>query len=181
MPTANPYLEVQNLTKRIGERVLFENISFTVGEREHIGIIAKNGTGKSTLLSIIAGKDGYDGGDIIFRRDLKISYLEQTPHYPEDLTVLEACFWHGNEITELIREYEKCMETEGNPELDSILTRMDHLKAWDYEQSAKQILSQLEKKDSGRIRERRKEVEMELECTEKGLSYYAVQRDYTGN
>ena len=147
MPTANPYLEVQNLTKRIGERVLFENISFTVGEREHIGIIAKNGTGKSTLLSIIAGKDGYDGGDIIFRRDLKISYLEQTPHYPEDLTVLEACFWHGNEITELIREYEKCMETEGNPELDSILTRMDHLKAWDYEQSAKQILSQLKIND----------------------------------
>ena len=147
MPTANPYLEVQNLTKRIGERVLFENISFTVGEREHIGIIAKNGTGKSTLLSIIAGKDGYDGGDIIFRRDLKISYLEQTPHYPEDLTVLEACFWHGNEITELIREYEKCMETEGNPELDSILTRMDHLKAWDYEQNAKQILSQLKIND----------------------------------
>ncbi len=147
MPTANPYLEVQNLTKRIGERVLFENISFTVGEREHIGIIAKNGTGKSTLLSIIAGKDGYDGGDIIFRRDLKISYLEQTPHYPEELTVLEACFWHGNEITELIREYEKCMETEGNPELDSILTRMDHLKAWDYEQSAKQILSQLKIND----------------------------------
>ena len=147
MPTANPYLEVQNLTKRIGERVLFENISFTVGEREHIGIIAKNGTGKSSLLSIIAGKDGYDGGDIIFRRDLKISYLEQTPHYPEDLTVLEACFWHGNEITELIREYEKCMETEGNPELDSILTRMDHLKAWDYEQSAKQILSQLKIND----------------------------------
>ena len=147
MPTSNPYLEVQNLTKRIGERVLFENISFTVGEREHIGIIAKNGTGKSTLLSIIAGKDGYDGGDIIFRRDLKISYLEQTPHYPEDLTVLEACFWHGNEITELIREYEKCMETEGNPELDSILTRMDHLKAWDYEQSAKQILSQLKIND----------------------------------
>lgn len=147
MPTANPYLEVQNLTKRIGERVLFENISFTVGEREHIGIIAKNGTGKSTLLSIVAGKDGYDGGDIIFRRDLKISYLEQTPHYPEDLTVLEACFWHGNEITELIREYEKCMETEGNPELDSILTRMDHLKAWDYEQSAKQILSQLKIND----------------------------------
>lgn len=147
MPTANPYLEVQNLTKRIGDRVLFENISFTVGEREHVGIIAKNGTGKSTLLSIIAGKEGYDGGDIIFRRDLKISYLEQTPHYPEDLTVLEACFWHGNEITELIREYEKCMETEGNPELDSILTRMDHLKAWDYEQSAKQILSQLKIND----------------------------------
>lgn len=147
MPTANPYLEVQNLTKRIGERVLFENISFTVGEREHVGIIAKNGTGKSTLLSIIAGKEGYDGGDIIFRRDLKISYLEQTPQYPEDLTVLEACFWHGNEITELIREYEKCMETEGNPELDSILTRMDHLKAWEYEQNVKQILSQLKIND----------------------------------
>ncbi|MDE6000010.1 MAG: ABC-F family ATP-binding cassette domain-containing protein [Bacteroidaceae bacterium] len=76
---AKPFLEIQGLTKRIGHRVLFENISFTVNEREHIGLIAKNGTGKSTLLSIIAGQEGNDGGKMIFRNDLKVGYLEQTP------------------------------------------------------------------------------------------------------
>ena len=76
---AKPYLEIKGLTKRIGHRVLFEDISFTINEREHIGLIAKNGTGKSTLLSIIAGKEGDDGGTMIFRNDLKVGYLEQTP------------------------------------------------------------------------------------------------------
>ena len=75
----SPYLEIKGLTKRIGHRVLFEDISFTINEREHIGLIAKNGTGKSTLLSIIAGKEGDDGGTMIFRNDLKVGYLEQTP------------------------------------------------------------------------------------------------------
>lgn len=79
MPMASPFLEILGLTKRIGHRVLFENISFTINEREHIGLIAKNGTGKSTLLSIIAGNDGHDGGKMIFRNDLKVGYLEQTP------------------------------------------------------------------------------------------------------
>ena len=76
---ASPYLEVKGLTKRIGHQVLFEDISFTINEREHIGLIAKNGTGKSTLLSIIACKEGDDGGTMIFRNDLKVGYLEQTP------------------------------------------------------------------------------------------------------
>ena len=76
---ATPYLEIQGLTKRIGHRVLFENISLTINEREHIGLIANNGTGKSTLLSIIAGKEGDDGGKMVFRNDLKVGYLEQTP------------------------------------------------------------------------------------------------------
>ncbi len=75
----SPYLEIKGLTKRIGHRVLFEDVSFTINEREHIGLIAKNGTGKSTLLSIIAGKEGDDGGTMIFRNDLKVGYLEQTP------------------------------------------------------------------------------------------------------
>jgi len=84
MPT--PYLEIQKLTKRIGHRILFADISFTVNEREHIGLIAKNGTGKSTLLSIIAGQEGNDGGKLIFRSDLKVGYLEQTPTiHAEDL------------------------------------------------------------------------------------------------
>ena len=138
-----PHLEVIHLTKRIGERVLFGDISFTLNEREHIGLIAKNGTGKSTLLSIIAGQEGYDSGDIIFKKDLRIGYLEQSPSYPPELTVIEACFWHGNEVTNVIRNYEQCMQTEGNPGLERLLTEMDHLKAWEYEQRIKQVLSRL--------------------------------------
>ena len=138
-----PHLEVIGLTKRIGDRVLFGNISFTVNEREHIGLIAKNGTGKSTLLSIIAGIEGYDSGEIILKKDLRVGYLEQSPSYPSELTVMEACFWHGNEVTNLIRQYEQCMQTEGHPGLDRLLTEMDHLKAWEYEQRIKQVLSRL--------------------------------------
>ena len=95
------------------------------------------------MFEIIAGKEGYDSGSIVFRRDLRVDYLEQDPQYPEELTVLEACFHHGNSTVELIKEYERCMETEGHPGLEDLLVRMDHEKAWEYEQKAKQILSQL--------------------------------------
>ena len=93
-----PYLDVQNLTKSFGSLVLFENISFSIAERQRVGLIAKNGTGKSTLLSILAGKEGYDSGEIIFRRDLKVGILDQTPKFSPDDSVLDACFNHqGNE------------------------------------------------------------------------------------
>ena len=137
------YLQIENLTKSFGDLVLLENTSLGVAEGQRIGLIAKNGSGKTTLLNIIAGKEGYDSGTVSFRRDLRVGYLEQDPQYPEGLTVLEACFHHGNSTVELIKEYERCMETEGHPGLDEILVRMDHEKAWEYEQKAKQILSQL--------------------------------------
>ena len=140
---AVPYLQVDNLTKSFGDLVLFENISFGIAEGQRVGLIAKNGTGKTTLLNVIAGKEGYDNGNIVFRRDLRVDYLEQDPQYPEELTVLEACFHHGNSTVELIKEYERCMETEGHPGLENLLARMDQEKAWEYEQKAKQILSQL--------------------------------------
>ena len=138
-----PYLQVDNLTKSFGNLVLFENISFGVAEGQRIGLIAKNGSGKSTLLNILAGREGYDGGSIVYRRDLPVGYLEQDPRYPSGLTVLEACFHHGNNTVELIKEYERCMATDGNPGLDDLLARMEHEKAWEYEQKVKQILSQL--------------------------------------
>ena len=131
------------MTKSFGDLVLFENISLGLSEGQRVGLIAKNGSGKTTLLNILSGKEGYDNGTISFRRDLRVGYLEQDPQYPEELTVLEACFHHGNSTVELIKEYERCMETEGHPGLDEILVRMDHEKAWEYEQKAKQILSQL--------------------------------------
>ena len=140
---AVPYLQVEELTKSFGDLVLFEKISFGLAQGQRVGLIAKNGTGKTTLLNILAGKEGYDEGRITFRRDLRVGYLEQSPGYPEGLTVLEACFYHGNATVDLIREYEKCLETPGNPGLDDLLARMEHEKAWDYERKAKQILSQL--------------------------------------
>ncbi|MGP1624169.1 ABC-F family ATP-binding cassette domain-containing protein [Bacteroides heparinolyticus] len=150
MAAVNSILQVENLTKSFGDLVLFENISFGLSEGQRVGLIAKNGSGKTTLLNILYGKEGYDSGAVSFRRDLRVGYLEQDPQYPEELTVLEACFQHGNPTVELIKEYERCMETEGHPGLDEILVRMDHEKAWEYEQKAKQILSQLKIRDFNR-------------------------------
>ena len=136
-------LQVQNLTRSVGDRVLFHHLSFGIAQGQHVGLIAQNGTGKSTLLNILAKKDFADDGEIVFHRDIRVGYLEKTPVYPMDLTVIEACFWHGNDTTNLIREYERCMSIPGNPGLQEILDRMEHEKAWDYENRSKTILSQL--------------------------------------
>ncbi len=92
-----PYLDVQNLTKSFGSLVLFEDISFSIAEGQKVGLIAKNGMGKSTLLSVLSGKEGYDSGSIIFRRDLKVGMLEQSPVFDPEESMLDACFNHqGN-------------------------------------------------------------------------------------
>ncbi len=137
------YLQAQNLTRSVGDKTLFHDLSFSIGEGQKVGLIAKNGTGKSTLLNILSGKDQADEGQVVFHNDIRIGYLEQTPVYPPDLTVIEACFWHGNETTNLIREYESCMASANQESLQDILDRMEQLKAWDYETRAKTILSQL--------------------------------------
>lgn len=147
MAVVNPYLQVEGLDKSFGDLVLFENLSFGIAEGQHIGLIAKNGTGKTTLLNILSGKEGKDAGSVIYRNDLSVGYLEQNPIYPEELTVLEACFYHGSEVTELIREYEACLQIPGNPGLDKLIDRMEAAKAWDYESRSKQILSQLKVTD----------------------------------
>ncbi len=90
MATIQPYMDVQSVGKRIGDRVLFWNVSFTINERDHVGLIARNGTGKSTLLSILAGEEGYDAGRIVFRNGIRIGYLEQTPEFNDSHTVMEA-------------------------------------------------------------------------------------------
>lgn len=98
-----PYLDVQNLTKSFGALVLFENISFGISEGQRVGLIAKNGTGKSTLLSVLTGHEGYDSGSIIYKKDLKIGYLEQAPRFSPDDTVLDACFNHEREEEKVLR------------------------------------------------------------------------------
>ena len=137
------YLQIDRLTKSFGDLVLFENITFGVAQGQKIGLIAKNGSGKTTLLNIIAGKEDYDSGEVVFRKDLRVGYLEQSPSYPEDLTVLQACFYSTNETVQLIAAYEEALAQEDHARLEELLLRMDSLKAWDYEQRAKQILGEL--------------------------------------
>ena len=106
MAALNPVLQVERLTKSFGVLVLFRDISFGLAEGQKVGLIAKNGTGKSTLLSILAGEEPYDEGKITFRRDLRVGYLPQTPHYPSQLTVLEACLQHGSCQLDPHKDYE---------------------------------------------------------------------------
>ena len=98
-----PYLDVQNLSKRFGAEILFENISFSISEGQKVGLIAQNGTGKSTLISVLTGKEGYESGDIIYRRDLRIGCLEQAPDFDENESVLDACFNHHGDPEKVIK------------------------------------------------------------------------------
>ncbi len=117
------YLQIDDLTKSFGDLILFKNISFGIAEGQRIGLIAKNGAGKTTLLNIIAGKEDYDNGSIVFRKDLRVGYLNQDPQYPAGLTVLQACFYPKK----LISGYDEAL--------------------FAHEQRAKQILSQLKIND----------------------------------
>ena len=98
-----PYLDVQHLSKSFGALQLFQDICFSIGEGQRVGLIAKNGTGKSTLLSILSGKEGYDEGDIVFRRDLKVGFLEQSPQFDPEESVLDACFNHQGEEEKVLK------------------------------------------------------------------------------
>ena len=103
MAKDTPYLDVQRLTKSFGALVLFENISFSIAEGQKVGLIAKNGTGKSTLLSVLSGKEGYDSGEIIFRRDLRVGMLEQSPAFDPSESVLDACFNHQGDPEKVLK------------------------------------------------------------------------------
>ncbi|MDR0660564.1 MAG: ABC-F family ATP-binding cassette domain-containing protein [Prevotellaceae bacterium] len=140
-------LQVENLTKSFGDLTLFENISFGIGEGQRVAIVAKNGAGKTTLLNIIAGRESADSGAVIFRRDLRISYLEQNPYHPSGLSVLEACFYSQNETVQAIAEYEQTLLSNDHSKLDEAMAQMDALKAWNYELQAKQILTKLKIED----------------------------------
>ena len=103
MATQIPYLDVQNLTKRFGAQVLFENISFSIAEGQKVGLVARNGTGKSTLMSVLMDKEGYESGSIIYRRDLKLGFLEQSPQFDPEESVLDACFNHEGDPEKVLK------------------------------------------------------------------------------
>ena len=139
---ANSVLDVQGLTKTIGSLVLFKDISFSIGEDRKVGLIARNGAGKSSLLNIICGDEDYDTGKIVYRKDLRVGYLPQHPEYLGDMTVMEACFSHGNELTDLIKGYTQAL-LNGQKDLDVWMERMDAADAWSYETRIKQVLTRL--------------------------------------
>ncbi len=149
---ANPisFLQVENLSKSFGDLVLFEGLSFGLSQGQRVALIAKNGTGKTTLLNVLAGKEDYEAGSVVYRRDLRVSYLEQDPSYPSSMSVLEACFLSENPVVQVLSRYEDWMIREdarlphaAGESLEDIMHLMDYHKAWDYETRVKQVLSSL--------------------------------------
>ena len=137
------YLQVENLTKSFGDNLLFEKISFGISDNQRVALIAKNGTGKTTLLNIIAGTEDYQDGTISFRRDLRVGYLDQNPDFPKELSVIDACLRSDNEVMRTVAAYEHCMASGDHEKLAELIALMDLHKAWDYETRIKQILGKL--------------------------------------
>ena len=136
-------LQVENLTKSFGVNSLFDDINFTINEGDKLGLIAKNGTGKSTLLSIIAGDDTPDDGKLIFKNDVTIGYLKQLPQFEPHLSVMDTCLIGDDDQSKAIRQYENALIEGNNEEMTKAIQAMDLASAWDYEERFKQILSQL--------------------------------------
>ena len=137
------YLQVEELTKSVGDRMLFENVTFGINEGDKIGIVAKNGTGKTTLLNIIAGVDTPDSGTVTYRGDLKVCYLTQLPELTPGASIIEACLEGGGAVAETVARYERAV-AEGDADQISVAVHdMDAAGAWDYEDRVKQMLSQL--------------------------------------
>lgn len=140
-------LQVENLTKSFGVNSLFDDINFTINEGDKVGLIAKNGTGKSTLLSIIAGDDTPDDGKLIFKNDVTIGYLKQLPQFEPHLSVMDTCLIGDDDQSKAIRQYENALIEGNNEEMTKAIQAMDLASAWDYEERFKQILSQLKIND----------------------------------
>ena len=140
-------LQIENISKSFGDLVLFNDISFTIEERQRIGLIACNGKGKSTLLKVIAGEEPHEGGKITMRNDIRVGYLEQEPDFDGELTVIEACLRRNSEKADIIARYEVAIEAGDHSNLQHLMEEMDRLQAWDYENRAKQVLTKLKIKN----------------------------------
>ncbi len=144
------YLQINNLSKTYGEKLLFHDISFGINQGQKVALIARNGTGKTSLLNIIMGLDIADEGEVVIRNDIKIAYLAQNPQFDDQLTVLETVLESKNEFFETIRNYENALlalslndDEEGRDALQYSMEQMDIKNAWDYENRIKEVLSRL--------------------------------------
>lgn len=137
------YLQIENLTKSYGDRMLFADVTFGINEGDKVGLIAKNGTGKTTLLSIIAGKEDYDSGRIVFNNDIRVGYLEQVPSFQSSKSVIDTCIEGDEPLAIAVRNYEHALHNGNSDALTAAIQEMDNCKAWDYEDRFKQILSML--------------------------------------
>ncbi len=137
------YLQVDNLSKSFGDLELFQNINFTIDKDQRVALIARNGVGKTSLLKIISGKDTPDSGQIIFRNDITVGFLEQEPKFSPELAVMDQIYHSSSEVLSAIKTYEAACLNENSDKLDSAMHAMDTLNAWDYELRIKQILAQL--------------------------------------
>ena len=138
-----PFIQAENISKRWGELMLFEDISFTVSEGQKVALIARNGTGKSTLLNMLAGKDTPDSGSVTVTNNIRIGYFEQIPKLNPKHTVLEEIFETDDEKLRTVKEFELAMAKNDQEKITEISARMDHLAAWDVEVEIKQVLTQL--------------------------------------
>ncbi len=137
------YLQVENLTKSFGADVIVSGITFGVAEGEKIGLIAKNGTGKSTLLNILAGEDTPDSGTVIYRNDLRVGYLPQMPTFEGSRSVMDTCLWGDDRQSRAVRDYEHALRSGDADAMTAAIQAMDNAGAWDYEDRFKQILTML--------------------------------------
>lgn len=144
-----PYLQVENLTKSYGDRMLFSDITFGVAEGDKIGIIAKNGTGKSTLLKILAGKESPDSGSVVYTNGIKTGFLEQLPPFDPEATVADSCMGGDGELPRVIARYETALASGDADTINEAVHNMDAAGAWDYEDKVKQLLTQLGITDLG--------------------------------
>jgi len=138
------YLTLENVTKTYGEKVLFQNITLQISKGQKIALVAKNGTGKSTLLRVIAGIEQPEGeqANILLRRDIRVGYLVQDPEFAEGATVIDAVLDSDNPLVQVVKQYELAMIGVGEP-LEKVLAKMDDLKAWDVEARIKEVLTKL--------------------------------------
>ena len=137
------YLRVDNLTKAYGNKILFENISFVINKKEKFALIAKNGTGKTSLLNIITGKDISDSGKVSLNNSISVAYLEQEPVFFGDNTVIEQVFNSSGNIVNAVKDYERAMQSQNEKEIRKAVETMDRLEAWEFEREIKTILTKL--------------------------------------
>ena len=141
------YLQADSIARRIGDNLLFDNISFNINKDDKVALIAVNGAGKSSLLDILSGKENPDNGSLSVKRDLRVAYLQQSPSLNESNKIIDELFSTDSELVRVIREYEKCVIS-GSPEMmQMMIQKMDDHKAWDYEVAVKQILFRLKLTD----------------------------------